>query len=130
MTKRTTCYVKCFVSLSLSKYFLLFLLNVLFSVLSFFLSSLFSVKPYQCSRDQLTFTQTLTTPQDTRRFTLPSHPPLSLPLSVSPFLILATFSLVLSSWAIRQREKSQLARGGNQTSFSCPFNTGINFLQG
>lgn len=54
----------------------------------------------------------------------------SLSLSVPPFLILATFSLVLSSWAIRQREKSQLAHGGNQTSFSCPFNTGINFLQG
>lgn len=47
-----------------------------------------------------------------------------------PFLILATFALVPSYWAIRQREKSQLARGGNQTSFSCPFNTGINFLQG
>lgn len=47
-----------------------------------------------------------------------------------PFLILATFALVPSYWAIRQREKSQLAHGGNQTSFSCPFNTGINFLQG
>lgn len=53
----------------------------------------------------------------------------SLLLSVL-FLICATFPLVLASWAIRQREKSQLARGGNQTSFSCPFNTGINFLQG
>lgn len=60
----------------------------------------------------------------------PLSPLASLSLSVSPFLIPATFSLVLSSWAIRQREKSQLARGGNQTSFSCPFNTGINFLQG
>lgn len=54
----------------------------------------------------------------------------SLSLSVSSFLILATFTLVLPSWAIRQSEKSQLAHGGNQTSFSCPFNTGINFLQG
>lgn len=59
----------------------------------------------------------------------PSPPPPP-PLSVSPFLVLATFSLVRFSWAIRPREKSQLARGSNQTSFSCPFNTGINFLQG
>ena len=53
----------------------------------------------------------------------------SLSLSVL-FLICATFPLVLASSAIRPREKSQLARGDNQTSFSCPFNTGINFLQG
>ncbi len=60
----------------------------------------------------------------------PLSPLASVSLSVSPFLVLAIFSLVLSSWAIRQKQKSQLARGGNQTSFSCPFNTGINFLQG
>lgn len=52
----------------------------------------------------------------------------------SPYLLLlfisATSPLVLASWAIRQREKSQLVCCGNQTSFSCPFNIGINFLQG
>lgn len=58
----------------------------------------------------------------------PSSPPSSYQFQ---FLVCAPPPLlVLTSWAIRQRQKSQLTRGGNQTSFSCPFNIGINFLQG
>lgn len=79
------------------------------------LSTGFSLEPYQRSRDWLTFTLTLTTPQDTRRSSpLPSrpHPAPAFPLflSVSCFLILATFALVpLPGQLDRGRSPSWLA---------------------
>lgn len=81
-------HVRCFVPFSLTKCFLLFpQCPFLPCPLVFF--SLFVLKPYQCSRGRLTFTQMLMTPQDSRRFALRS------PLSpLSPYLFLS-FSFLL-----------------------------------